>query len=131
MSNIHLLALKRNKLQKWLLISSGMFFIIAVILFGVNSSFNAKKSTNLSIEPLSEILKTANEKYSNGDFESAIPYLVEAAERGNARAQYSLGYMYQNGEGVNKDNNKAKEYYRLAAKQGHIKSKNALKRIGN
>ena len=40
------------------------------------------------------------------------------AEQGNARAQYFLGLMYNEGKGVPKDQKEAFKWYRLAADQG-------------
>ena len=39
------------------------------------------------------------------------------AEHGNAKAQYHLALMYQRGEGVKKDYQKALKWYRKAAKK--------------
>ena len=44
--------------------------------------------------------------------------LRQAAEQGNAAAQFSLGLMYADGEGVPKDDAEAVRWYRLAAEQG-------------
>ncbi len=41
-----------------------------------------------------------------------------AAEQGNASAQYNLGLMYDNGQGVTQDYAEAVKWYRLAAEQG-------------
>ena len=41
-----------------------------------------------------------------------------AAEQGDARAQFALGLMYRDGEGVLKDDAEAVRWYRLAAEQG-------------
>ena len=43
----------------------------------------------------------------------------QAAEQGDARAQFNLGIMYDNGEGVFKDEAEAVKWFRLAAEQGH------------
>ena len=42
-----------------------------------------------------------------------------AAEQGNANAQFNLGLMYANGEGVPEDDAEAVRWYRLAAEQGN------------
>ena len=42
----------------------------------------------------------------------------QAAEQGNATAQFSLGFMYANGEGVPQDDSEAVRWFRLAAEQG-------------
>jgi TPR repeat protein len=41
------------------------------------------------------------------------------AEQGEAYAQYNLGVMYANGEGVPENDAEAVRWYRLAAEQGH------------
>jgi hypothetical protein len=41
-----------------------------------------------------------------------------AADQGDARAQYSLGFMYYFGEGIPQDYAEAVRWYRLAAEQG-------------
>ena len=45
--------------------------------------------------------------------------LRRLAEQGDADAQYNLGVMYDNGEGVPEDNAEAVKWYRMAAEQGH------------
>ena len=47
-----------------------------------------------------------------------IERLREAAEQGVAEAQYSLGAMYDKGDGVPEDDFKAVKWYRKAAEQG-------------
>ena len=42
----------------------------------------------------------------------------QAAEQGDATAQFNLGNMYANGEGVPQDDAEAVRWYRLAAEQG-------------
>jgi len=49
------------------------------------------------------------------DFKS----LKALAEKGDARAQNQLGYMYDNGRGVQKDDREAVAWFRKAALQGH------------
>ena len=42
----------------------------------------------------------------------------QVAKQGNAKAQYNLGGMYYNGQGVRKDYAQAIQWYRKAAEQG-------------
>ena len=51
---------------------------------------------------------------------------LKAAAQGDAAAQYNLGVMYAEGEGVAKDTVKAVEWYKKAAAQG---DKDALQRL--
>jgi TPR repeat protein len=54
----------------------------------------------------------------------------KAAEQGNARAQFNLALMYEDGNGIPKDYNEAIKWYRKAADQGSTKAEKALLRIG-
>ena len=45
--------------------------------------------------------------------------LLQAAEQGYAPAQFNLGNMYANGEGVPENDTEAVKWYRKAAEQGH------------
>lgn len=51
--------------------------------------------------------------------DSEIAELRRAAEQGDADAQHQLGVMYENGEGVAKDDSNAVEWHIRAAAQGH------------
>ena len=56
--------------------------------------------------------------YEVGDFATAMTEWKRLAEHGNAAAQYNLGIMYANGQGVPQDDAEAVKWYRMAAKQG-------------
>ncbi len=51
-------------------------------------------------------------------FDKAIPLLKKSAELGNAEAQYNLGFCYQTGTIVEKNQKKAIEWYLKSAEQG-------------
>ena len=53
-----------------------------------------------------------------GDFQTALKEWKPLADQGHAYAQYYLGLMYANGEGVVEDDAEAVRWYRLAADQG-------------
>ena len=48
------------------------------------------------------------------DYTEAMNWYQKAAEQGLAYAQYNLGNMYYNGQGVRQNYTKAKEYFGLA-----------------
>jgi len=50
----------------------------------------------------------------------------ERAEQGLDLAQYFLGLMYQEGEGITQDYSKAVTWYRKAAEQGHARAQYSL-----
>ena len=60
--------------------------------------------------------------FIKGDSATAMKIWQPLADQGNAEAQYHLGYMFQTGTGVKKDNKKALYWYNLAAKNGHGKA---------
>ena len=61
----------------------------------------------------------AQAAYKRGDYKAAFDSMTEAAEEGNADAQYRLGLMYANGRGVAKDEKTAVLWYAKAAEQGN------------
>ena len=56
----------------------------------------------------------------------AIKYLTQAAEKGQAVAQYRLGTLYEHGQGVAADPAKAAHWYELSAAQGNRKAMHNL-----
>ncbi len=60
------------------------------------------------------------------DYDKVIKMYKKRAKQGDADAQYNLGYMYENGEGVEGDYVIAAEWYEKAAGQGHAKAQNNL-----
>ena len=71
-------------------------------------------------------LEDANAAYHRGDYEAALGLWLPLAELGNAKAQFNLGRMYHNGEGVPQDYAEAVRWYRLAAAQCDAKAQTNL-----
>ena len=61
----------------------------------------------------------------------AATLYCEAARRGDAEAQYSLGWMYANGRGVARDDTVAASLLALAAEAGHVAARKALQFVGD
>jgi TPR repeat protein len=55
---------------------------------------------------------------NRGDFAKALREWQPLAEQGEARAQFYLGMLYENGDGVPEDFGKAREWYEKSAAQG-------------
>lgn len=64
--------------------------------------------------------------YSAGDFAGAFEWCQRAADGNLAWAQYNLGLMYQQGEGVSRSDAEAAHWYRLAASQGFADAQQRL-----
>src|SRR5688572_27061186 len=60
--------------------------------------------------------------YNRRDFSKALREWQPLAERGDASAQFSLGLLYENGDGVPRDYAKAREWYEKAAAQGEARA---------
>ena len=54
-----------------------------------------------------------------GDFVTALKEFKPLAEQGDVRAQFNLGVMYYNGDGVPQDYKTAMKWYTLSAEQGN------------
>ena len=69
------------------------------------------------------------------NYAKAVELWHQAAELGNARSFFNVGAAYYSGNGVERDEDKAKHYYELAAMRGDSDARhnlgNAERRAGN
>jgi TPR repeat protein len=82
---------------------------------------------NVKVPELSfdgELISDATDHVSQID--KALDDLVARAMQGDAAAQYDLGYRYQNGIGVEKDEERAVYWYIKAAEQGNAVAQDRL-----
>ena len=66
--------------------------------------------------------KAGEDAYHRSDYATALREWQPLAEQGQAVAQYQLGLLYANGQGVTKDDAKARQWYEKAAAQGHVEA---------
>ena len=66
--------------------------------------------------------KAGEDAYHSGNYATALREWQPLAEQGQAVAQYQLGLLYANGQGVTKDDAKARQWYEKAAVQGHAEA---------
>jgi hypothetical protein len=76
---------------------------------------------------ISLLLFSASSLAGNDIWNALFKEKLEEANSGESDAQYDVGTMYQNGRGVGADRNKAVEWYKKAAEQGHPKATSRLK----
>lgn len=69
--------------------------------------------------------------YERFDYATALKEWRPLAEQGNANAQFFLGELYRQGEGVGRDVATAVEWYRKAAEQGHVEAQLRLAEMYN
>ena len=68
----------------------------------------------------------AVEYYKRGDFKNAYSLFEKEANNGNSYAEFSLGFLYENGEGVEQNFTIAAEWYLKAAKKGNYLAEHNL-----
>ena len=56
----------------------------------------------------------------SGDWATVLKEWVPLAEQGDFRAQYNLGQMYRDGQGIPQDYKTAIKWFTLSAEQGHV-----------
>ena len=64
--------------------------------------------------------------YSRGDFVTAFKETLPIAEKGDAKAQFTIGFMYHRGKGITQSNLSALKWYGKAAEQGNADAQNNL-----
>jgi soluble lytic murein transglycosylase-like protein len=80
-------------------------------------------------------LRAEATSYENGegvpkDAQRAYQLYCRAAKKGDAEAQYDIGWMYLNGRGVARDDAMAALFFHLAAAQGHAQARTLLAHAG-
>lgn len=94
-------------------------FSLPLLCVTVTSSESQTTSTCSGEELYQAALKLHTEK----DYHQAFPLLKEAAEKGNADAQYSLGIYFRAGFIGDKDPDQAHDWFLKAAEQEHSEGK--------
>ena len=88
-----------------------------------NEQLKGTEVYNLLQEKASRIAEQnrfGDEAYDKRDYSTAAEWYRKAAEQWHAQAQFRLGEMCENGNGVEKDDRQAVEWYRKAAEQWHV-----------
>lgn len=78
---------------------------------GAARAFEGAGSSSKSEPSPFEQFQTGARAYIDGDKASALTSLIDAAKRGHAMAQWKLGRMYAEGDGVDRDQVKAFDYF--------------------
>ena len=66
--------------------------------------------------------KAGEKAFGRGDYATALREWEPMAKQRHAGAQYHLGLLYANGQGVPKDDVQARQWYEKAAVQGHAEA---------
>ncbi len=71
-------------------------------------------------------LEKAEKMAREGNFAPAYCIWNPLAKKGNAEAQFNLGWLYRNGDGVAVDKQQAQQLWETAAEKGHAEAQMAL-----
>ncbi len=81
----------------------------------LRSGFLALAIMALAVPSNAGPFEDGNAAYQRGDYATALRLWRPLAEQGDAGAQYNLGLMYREGQGVSQDDAEAAKWYRKAA----------------
>jgi TPR repeat protein len=84
---------------------------------------------NLAAMPARADFESGLEAYTVGSFEQAAREWAPLAEKGDAAAQYHLGLLYEEGQGLKQDYDLARFWYLRAAQKGYVDAYFALGEI--
>ena len=92
---------------------------------------NEREKKRVELDDPMAIINTGcyYDKGTNGypqDYDKSLELFHRAAELGHAGAYANIGWAYDNGEGVEVDEKKAKHYYELAAMGGDVNARHNL-----
>lgn len=99
-------------------------FIFISIIIGALSACAGNKEL-----PLNTSYKDGVAAYNKGDYQLAYLHWQPLAKKGNKFAQFGIGNMYDNGQGMPQNHAKAFKWYLEAAKQGMVSAQTNLSRL--
>jgi len=102
----------------------GAFLLWAVLLaiLAGQMFFSAAPSPEQRLADYSRAMQA----YARGDYAAAVPEFEELAAQGLVQAQFRLGVMFSQGEGVPRDYAEAMAWHRQAAENGHAQAQTAI-----
>jgi serine/threonine protein kinase len=106
-----------------------LVFIVGIIVLSIGSlaSIVKNKGEGGSEQPKKDgVVSKVRRAFDGNKNNNSIQLYREAAEQGDAVAQYNLGVTYSNGMGVAKNQDEALYWYNEAAKQGYAAAQNNL-----
>ncbi len=100
--------------------------IMAALLLGLQLAGCSTTPEESQPDPQA-IMQEAHKAYAAEDYQKVFQLVYPLAASGYADAQYTLGYLYFHGLGVERSEAHAMNWIQRAAVQGHKKAQQALK----
>ncbi|MEJ2455008.1 MAG: sel1 repeat family protein [Candidatus Thiodiazotropha sp.] len=101
--------------------------IMAVLLLGLQLAGCSTTPDDESQPDPQAVMQEAHKAYAAEDYQKVFQLVYPLASSGYADAQYTLGYLYFHGLGVERSEAQAMNWIQRAAAQGHKKAQQALK----
>lgn len=73
-------------------------------------------------EPNEEDFRKAAAQFEKGDYEEVFPFYEGLAKNGNVEAQTLVGWLYQNGFGIAKNEEEASNWFKRASNNGSVEA---------
>jgi len=89
-----------------------------VTAFGIEGS--------VAIETDYRALDQGKEAFRGQNFPEAVELFLQAANKANSEAMFYLGYLYDQGQGVAQDYERARDWYQKAVAAGNVEAMNNL-----
>lgn len=94
--------------------------ILAVFSFAVGAGVQAGPEGEIHLHDHKKINAPAHCEDPSANSEAALKEFRPLAAKGDARAQFELGYMYERGKGVPQDYKESLSWFRKSAEQGNV-----------
>ena len=115
-------ALRWRRLRASLIGAIAVLTLAAGFLLGVYRDPLEQRVAHLVFSAAEAAPESGYAAYRRGDYQTALRILRPLAENGDARAQFNVGVMYSEGQGVPQDHAEAGKWYRLSAEQGYAQA---------
>ncbi|TAK63302.1 DnaJ domain-containing protein [Methylobacter sp.] len=124
-TKVQLSSIQALKKSSWIFGFTGIVGIVfmAIILHKPIETTAVMAPAN---QDVADLVKKAKQFVKQGQAEKALPLYLQLAEQGNADAQFNVGLIYVNGQGITKDNKQAVDWFTKAANQGHREAQTKL-----
>ncbi|TDJ31765.1 MAG: sel1 repeat family protein [Gammaproteobacteria bacterium] len=96
---------------------SGQRLCLLAFLLGISVSALAQHQPIFRLPPGDRLFLAGLEAYEGGRYDTAMTYLQDASLWANKPAQFNIGAMYHNGQGVEKDLVEAYAWFALSAER--------------
>lgn len=93
--------------------------ILATVFFAISIGVQAGSEGEHHLHDHKKVNAPAHCEDPGADSEAALKEFMPLAAKGDARAQFELGYMYERGKGVPQDYKESLSWFRKSAEQGN------------